>query len=175
MMKKESKLRVELKGLGISLIDNEPKEVLYLSIYKMQFMLEKWTEKQQAKNEEQLEGLEMEGGNEQVTKYELRIDHIQIDNMLNNLMPVFFCPVRELDLGGEHAAEDAEYTPFIQAMITYAEIQEKDVYIKKYRGLQFAIQEMKLQVETGFVNSLLKFTSQIMAVHSQETSQAIGY
>jgi hypothetical protein len=40
MMKKESKLKVEMKGLGISLIDNEPKEILYLSIYKMQFLLE---------------------------------------------------------------------------------------------------------------------------------------
>ena len=83
--------------------------------------------------------------------------------MLNNVMPVFFCPMKELDHSNiEHQGE--EYTPFIQAMITYSEIQEKDVYIKKYRGLQFAIQEMKLQVETGFVNSLLKFTSQIMAV-----------
>jgi hypothetical protein len=44
MMKKESKFKVDLKGLGISLIDNEPKEMLYISIYKMQFMLEKWTE-----------------------------------------------------------------------------------------------------------------------------------
>lgn len=44
MMKKESKFLVDLKGLGISLIDNEPKELLYLSIYKMQFMQEKWTE-----------------------------------------------------------------------------------------------------------------------------------
>jgi hypothetical protein len=44
MMKKESKFKVDLKGLGLSLIDNEPKEMLYISIYKMQFMLEKWTE-----------------------------------------------------------------------------------------------------------------------------------
>jgi hypothetical protein len=44
MMKKESKFLVDLKGLGISLIDNEPKELLYISIYKMQFMQEKWTE-----------------------------------------------------------------------------------------------------------------------------------
>jgi hypothetical protein len=35
MMKKESKFIVDLKGLGVSLIDNEPKEMLYLSIYKM--------------------------------------------------------------------------------------------------------------------------------------------
>ena len=103
-----------------------------------------------------MEGLEMERANEQVTKYDLKIDHIQIDNMLNNVMPVFFGPMKELDLTstGEHQGE--EYTPFIQVLITFSEIQEKDVYIMKYEGLQFNIQEMKLQVETGFVNSLLK-------------------
>ena len=41
MMKKESKFRVEMKGLGVSLIDNEPKEVLFLSVYKLSFLLEK--------------------------------------------------------------------------------------------------------------------------------------
>ncbi len=44
MMKKESKFKVEMKGIGISLIDNEPKEVLFFSIYKLSFLIEKWTE-----------------------------------------------------------------------------------------------------------------------------------
>jgi hypothetical protein len=41
MMKKESKFCVEMKGLGLSLIDNEPKEVLFLSVYKLSFHIEK--------------------------------------------------------------------------------------------------------------------------------------
>jgi hypothetical protein len=40
MLKKESKLKIEMKGLGISLIDNEPKEVMFLSVYKLAFMIE---------------------------------------------------------------------------------------------------------------------------------------
>ncbi len=63
MMKKESKFLVDLKGLGISLIDNEPKELLYLSIYKMQFMQEKWTE-QVSQKEQDLDGLDIERVNE---------------------------------------------------------------------------------------------------------------
>jgi hypothetical protein len=35
MKKEESKCIVDLKGLGVSLIDNEPKEMLFLSIYKI--------------------------------------------------------------------------------------------------------------------------------------------
>jgi hypothetical protein len=41
MMKKESKFCVEMKGLGVSLIDNEPKEVMFLSVYKLSFHIEK--------------------------------------------------------------------------------------------------------------------------------------
>jgi hypothetical protein len=65
--------------------------------------------------------------NEVVTKYELRIDHIQIDNMLSNLMPVLFCPVKELNKDPHDAiavTEDAEYCPFIQVMITFSEIHD---------------------------------------------------
>jgi hypothetical protein len=54
--------------------------------------------------------------NELVTQYDLKIDHIQIDNMLNNAMPVFFCPMKELVKDEEavgKALEEGEYTPFI--------------------------------------------------------------
>ena len=44
MMKKESKFQFVMKGLGVSLVDNEPKEVLFFSIYKLTFLIEKWTE-----------------------------------------------------------------------------------------------------------------------------------
>jgi hypothetical protein len=39
MIKKESTFNVNLKGLGVSLVNNEPQEILYLSIYKINFML----------------------------------------------------------------------------------------------------------------------------------------
>jgi len=42
--------------------------------------------------------------------------------MLNNLIPVFFCPIRELIKDQDGAIADEDYTPFIQAMITYSEI-----------------------------------------------------
>lgn len=34
------KFAVNFKGVGISLIDNEPKEIIYISVYSMQFMIE---------------------------------------------------------------------------------------------------------------------------------------
>lgn len=59
-----------------------------------------------------------------ITKYDLKIDHIQIDNMLSNVLPVIFCPVKELVKDEEGKVDDEEYTPFIQVMITYSEIQD---------------------------------------------------
>lgn len=125
MMKQESKIKMDMKGIGISLIDNEPKEVLFVSVYKLSFLIEKWTEQQAKRGGDEDD---MEKVNEQVTKYDLRIDHIQVDNMLNNVHPVFFCPVKELlkdeDIaeGCTKASNEEEYTPFIQAMVTYSEI-----------------------------------------------------
>jgi hypothetical protein len=87
--------------------------------------------------------------------------------MLNNLIPVFFCPIREL-IKDQEATTDEDYTPFIQAMITYSEIQEQDIYIRKYHALQCSIQEMKLQVETGFVNALLRFIDQVMIIQEDK-------
>jgi len=33
--KKEMKVRLKLKGFGISIVDSEPREVLYMSVYKI--------------------------------------------------------------------------------------------------------------------------------------------
>lgn len=35
MMRQESKISFNMKGIGISLIDNEPKEILFVSVYKL--------------------------------------------------------------------------------------------------------------------------------------------
>lgn len=40
MLKKESKFELTMKGVGLSLIDNEPKEILFVSIYKLHFIRE---------------------------------------------------------------------------------------------------------------------------------------
>ncbi len=47
--------------------------------------------------------------------------------MISNIMPVLLCPVKELhkdEEGVVQVKEDEEYTPFIQAMITFSEIHD---------------------------------------------------
>lgn len=53
--------------------------------------------------------------------------------MLDNYNPIILSPLRELNL--EDDMLGADYTPFIQVLITFSEIYSKDLYIKKYRGL----------------------------------------
>ena len=40
-LKKGSLFSMEFKGFGLSLVDNEPKEIIYMSIHKLNFVIEK--------------------------------------------------------------------------------------------------------------------------------------
>lgn len=40
-LKKGFSFIVDLKGIGLSLIDNEPKEIIYFCIYRLNFLIEK--------------------------------------------------------------------------------------------------------------------------------------
>lgn len=40
-------------GLGISLVDNEPKELIYISLYKVGLKLRIWQEEPETKEEEE--------------------------------------------------------------------------------------------------------------------------
>lgn len=40
-LKKGYTFGIDLKGVGISLIDNEPKELIYMSIYNLNFIIDK--------------------------------------------------------------------------------------------------------------------------------------
>lgn len=58
---------MKLKGIGISFVDSEPKEVLYMSIYKIEFDILRITDTD-------LHGTKTE------TELDVKIFHMQIDN-----------------------------------------------------------------------------------------------
>ncbi len=41
MMKKESNMSFNMKGIGVSFIDNEPKEIFFVSVHKISFLIKK--------------------------------------------------------------------------------------------------------------------------------------
>jgi hypothetical protein len=67
--KQEQQIHINLKGIGISFVDSEPKEVLYISIYKINFEIKKITDTD-------MHGTKIE------TEVDLKIYHMQIDNQV---------------------------------------------------------------------------------------------
>jgi hypothetical protein len=45
MMKTGEKSEYNFKGFGMSIVDQEPKELMYISMYKVSYISETWTEK----------------------------------------------------------------------------------------------------------------------------------
>ena len=100
------KLNIDLKGLGVSIVDKEPKEIMYLSIYRILIEGSRDVKKQQF------------GVIETEEEYKLKIYHIQIDNMASVENPILLSPYEMIDK--EKIYHDLEYTPFIQVMATFS-------------------------------------------------------
>ena len=75
-----------MKGIGLSFIDYQPRELLYLSIYNIKFGMQNWIETR----------IDGSGLMESITKFKLNIDHLQLDNMINQIMPVVLAPIKPL-------------------------------------------------------------------------------
>jgi hypothetical protein len=76
-------LKVNLKGAGLSLIDEEPKELIYACVMDLDLDFATFRHMKP-------------GSNDKVK--EIRMDttftigHVQIDNMIDDANPVIFCP-----------------------------------------------------------------------------------
>ena len=85
------KFSMSLKGLGISLIDDEPKELLYatLSDFQLKFNLSTSAGEVSKKNNDRMIQTKLD--------FKLTIGNLQIDNMLDDDMSVVFCPKKLYD------------------------------------------------------------------------------
>lgn len=130
-------MTINLKGMGISIVDEEPKELLYISIYMIDaFVMKesKMVDFSQKTFEDQEE-------------YDLKIGHMQIDNVISKENPIIFSPESALDKHSHLTA--AEFTPFIQAKISQtSKFMDKSVQ-RTVEALQLQIQTIMLEVETG--------------------------
>ena len=72
------KANLDLRGVGISIVDKEPKEILYISIFKIVI---------KANSETTDKGRGVIETNEE---YDLLLYHFQIDNMVSLENPILF-------------------------------------------------------------------------------------
>lgn len=143
---------LDLKGIGVSIVDDEPKEILYLSIYQI---LVSWVS----------EKIRLEGGEiENQDEYNLLVSHIQIDNMLSEENPIIFSPENALDKGMKVTIKDLEYdkkrvdksyTPFIQVKFSISNTANNQLTQTKIDAIQVKIQTILLEVETGTLSVIV--------------------
>ena len=97
----EMKVTMRMEGVGISFVDSEPKEVLYISIYKIKLQM-------------QVQEEMTEHGIQRDKNIALAVYHMQIDNQIpsESVNKIIIAPEQELDF--ELMENEDEYVPFLQ-------------------------------------------------------------
>ena len=72
-------IKINLEGIGLSIVNNSPKDLLYMSAYHIKLFY---------KQHSALTG----GITTKTNEYSASIQHIQIDNMLNVSFPIILTP-----------------------------------------------------------------------------------
>lgn len=118
------KFQMHLKGMGISLIDNQPKELLYATVSDLKIEYKMSTSGVRKKNRDRLIQ----------TKTELRfsIGNLQVDNMLDDQMSVLFCPTK---LYKDLVLTERNYDEMGPLQREYRAIEPIEKVLKKRDGL----------------------------------------
>ena len=112
--KNEVKVKVALMGLGVSLVDNEPKELIYISLYRMALKVRIWRDDLEMGEEEQKEETAHtkqigDKEEEQVnTQVDFSVEHMQIDDMLTDHFKVIFTPEKIIQRREDESKEEED-------------------------------------------------------------------
>eukprot|EP00347_Sterkiella_histriomuscorum_P017164 403350423 len=184
-------INLDLRGIGLSFIDEKPVELLFLSLFGINIDLHRWAESRS----------DGSGILETMTRITLHLNHLQIDNMVNDIMPVILAPSRSLAKAEAKQKKDKKFEeeskesqlkqkqtqnnnndlivpakeeeiPFLQVIITVAESQDKKSNMKqrRLRAFQVQLQEFMFQIETSILNSNLKFIVELVETFSDKSA-----
>ena len=136
-------LTMSFEGIGISFVDEEPKELIYLSIYKIDGSII-----------DETRTIEFNDKNlEHQKEYDLTIAHMQIDNVVSKENPIILSPEQGFDKHSYLTAPD--FTPFIQLKVSLTSRDTNGSIDTKVEALQFQIQGIYLEVETGTLMTIV--------------------
>ena len=156
---KSSYFDIFIRGLGVSIIDNTPQEIFYISLYNLKLkyianvlIKEKGVETQTTTN---------------IVAY---IDNIQIDYCLNDSLRVVLAPKDQLvpslepEIRAKAREEKREIVPFVSALITMTNKVNNFVgdEIKSYDQIDFVMQEFDIKVEQYALMNVLKIVLEIV-------------
>ena len=147
-----------IRGLGISIIDNTPQEIFYISLYNMRVKLRNNV-------------LNSNGGAEtqSTINIETYIDNIQIDYCLNDSLRTVLSPKDQIvpsiesDVREIAKREGRVIVPFVQVLLTMNTLINnfKDQQMTSYDQIDFTMQEFNIRVEQYALMNVLKVVMEI--------------
>ena len=114
--------KINLRGVGVSIVNKEPKEILYLSLYGLEVGFGQETLEKNDTNQIEM-SLELN----------LKLNHFQIDNMANDENPIIIAPFKAL-VKDEEIEDNARHrllvtqkkpvqnTPFIDVNVIFLSV-----------------------------------------------------
>ena len=160
------KILLNLEGIGVSLIDDTPKELFYFSIYKI-FLNYSYSSFNNIFDEISLYG-----------SLTVSIKNMELDYCLENAYDIIFNPTNQMLPQKPNEKEKKEKsffekiraignedTPFIQFVMSSKALQEKiddktrDIYII-FPEVALIIQEFDVRINTVLINCIINFAEQ---------------
>ena len=148
-----------LRGFGISIIDNTPQELFYISLYNMSIKFIS-------------NALITNGGaqSESTINLIVYIDNMQIDYCLNDSLKTVLCPKRQIvpsiEAEVRKAAKDenVQLVPFVSVLVTMTtKINHfKEEQFTSYDQIEFVLQEFNIKVEQYALMNLLKLVMEMV-------------
>ncbi len=144
--KDDLKIRVALLGCGISIVDGDPKELIYMSVHEINLELEKQV-------------IDEAGTQDTDYYFSLDIGHAQIDNMLPKSFPVVFGPQRLFLKDKKDKQEDWE--PFVQMKAQLTESKEGELTFRQFKSVQLQLSEMSAFVDQEILMNIVRVAMNI--------------
>ena len=146
--KDDLKVKIALMGFGASIVDSDPKELIYMSVHEITVEIEKQ--------------VTVENGLQDINYYySVDIGHVQIDNMLSKSFPVIFGPQRLFIKAKDKKTADTDWEPFIQIRASVTNTKDKDVTFTRYNSLQLQLSEMSAFVDQEIIMSIVRVATSI--------------
>jgi len=144
-------LDTKLSGVGLSLIDNYPREICYVSISDIRFR---------------------QSSSESNMYLEFRCLGVQIDNMLREAaFPVAFAPVNKHTYG-EDTHDNTLSKPFLHFSMCKS-LKESDDSINLFRYLSFNLQEATIEIDYTFVENVINLVDELSAEDTSRVDSVV--
>ena len=151
-----TKFIINMKGFGLSIIDNSPKEIFYISIYNLFLKYHTLSFKRKEEINKQ-----------SITNIILMMKNFQIDYCLEDSFKSIIVPKNRINPDIEESLSDKEkleFIPFFQLLLSIntSENTKTNEITTKYPQFDFTMQEILIYVDQACIFTLLSLQNQLL-------------